>query len=38
MDYLKTAAPFWKKESINHKDSWVESRESDDQQKNHWKN
>lgn len=38
MDYLKTDAPFWKKESINHKDSWVESRESDDQQKNHWKN
>jgi len=38
MDYLKTDAPFWKKESINNKDSWVESRESDDQQKNHWKN
>ncbi|MCS5591712.1 MAG: molybdenum cofactor biosynthesis protein MoaE [Gammaproteobacteria bacterium] len=38
MDYLKTDAPFWKKESVNDKDSWVESRDSDTNQKNRWKN
>lgn len=36
MDYLKTDAPFWKKESINNKSSWVESRDSDADQKNRW--
>ena len=36
MDYLKTDAPFWKKESINDKDSWVDSRGSDTDQKNRW--
>jgi molybdopterin synthase catalytic subunit len=36
MDYLKTDAPFWKKESVNAKDSWVESRGSDTDQKNRW--
>lgn len=36
MDYLKTDAPFWKKELINDKASWVESRESDTNQKNRW--
>ena len=31
MDYLKTRAPFWKKESLaSGKSSWVEARESDD--------
>ena len=33
MDYLKTDAPFWKKESTEQKEEWVESRESDDEQK-----
>lgn len=37
MDYLKTDAPFWKKESVNEKNSWVESRDSDTVQKNRWK-
>ena len=36
MDYLKTDAPFWKKESIEQKEVWVESRESDDEQKKRW--
>ena len=36
MDYLKTDAPFWKKESVNDKDRWVESRDSDTHQKNRW--
>jgi molybdopterin synthase catalytic subunit len=30
MDYLKTEAPFWKKESTPFGDRWVEARESDD--------
>jgi molybdopterin synthase catalytic subunit len=37
MDYLKTDAPFWKKESLEDKDSWVDSRSSDADQKNRWK-
>ena len=36
MDYLKTDAPFWKKESTEQKEVWVESRESDDEQKKRW--
>ena len=36
MDYLKTDAPFWKKESTEKKEEWVESRESDDEQKKRW--
>ena len=36
MDYLKTDAPFWKKESTKKKEEWVESRESDDEQKKRW--
>jgi len=38
MDYLKTDAPFWKKELINNEESWVESRESDKDQKDRWHN
>ena len=30
MDYLKTQAPFWKKESTHGGERWVEARESDD--------
>lgn len=37
MDYLKTEAPFWKKESSNSKSRWVEAKSSDDQAKNRWK-
>lgn len=29
MDYLKTKAPFWKKEQTDKGERWVESRESD---------
>lgn len=29
MDYLKTRAPFWKREATPHGDRWVESRDSD---------
>jgi len=36
MDYLKTDAPLWKKESTEKKEEWVESRESDDEQKKRW--
>jgi len=36
MDYLKTDAPFWKKESTEQKEEWVESRKSDDEQKKRW--
>ena len=30
MDYLKTQAPFWKKEHTPHGERWVDSRDSDD--------
>ncbi|HEY0200491.1 MAG TPA: molybdenum cofactor biosynthesis protein MoaE, partial [Burkholderiaceae bacterium] len=30
MDYLKTQAPFWKKEFTAHGAQWVDARESDD--------
>jgi len=36
MDYLKTDAPFWKKESTEQNEEWVESRKSDDEQKKRW--
>jgi len=36
MDYLKTDAPFWKKESTKQKEEWAESRKSDDEQKKRW--
>lgn len=29
MDYLKTSAPFWKKQVAGERSEWVESRESD---------
>jgi len=29
MDYLKTEAPFWKKETSDHGEKWVEARKSD---------
>ena len=36
MDYLKTEAPFWKKEQTAEGEHWVESRNSDDQARARW--
>jgi molybdopterin synthase catalytic subunit len=36
MDYLKTKAPFWKKESTQNGERWVDARESDDVAINKW--
>ncbi len=36
MDYLKTQAPFWKKEHRAGGESWVEARASDDQAAERW--
>jgi molybdopterin synthase catalytic subunit len=38
MDYLKTSAPFWKKElGADGKEHWVEARQSDDAAAGRWK-
>ena len=37
MDYLKTQAPFWKKEDTPNGARWVDSRESDDAAAARWK-
>ncbi len=37
MDYLKTRAPFWKKEGTPDGDRWVEARASDDSAAARWK-
>jgi molybdopterin synthase catalytic subunit len=37
MDYLKTRAPFWKKEETSEGTRWVEARASDDQAADRWK-
>lgn len=36
MDYLKTQAPFWKKERTTNEDRWVESRDTDHQAAQRW--
>ena len=36
MDYIKTEAPFWKKESTKDRSRWVESKESDNKMKLRW--
>ncbi len=36
MDYLKTKAPFWKKESLAEGERWVETRQSDQEAANRW--
>ena len=36
MDYLKTEAPFWKKEVTPQQTSWVEAKESDRAAQQHW--
>jgi molybdopterin synthase catalytic subunit len=37
MDYLKTEAPFWKKEHTGKGERWVEARASDDDAAARWK-
>jgi len=37
MDYLKTRAPFWKKERTHAATRWVEARESDDLAAERWR-
>ncbi len=37
MDYLKTRAPFWKREETGDKSHWVDARESDDAATAKWK-
>ncbi len=36
MDYLKTRAPFWKKETSPDGEKWIEAKESDEQQLQRW--
>ncbi|WP_347253039.1 molybdopterin synthase catalytic subunit MoaE [Leminorella grimontii] len=36
MDYLKTKAPFWKREATQEGDRWVESRDSDREAAERW--
>lgn len=36
MDFLKTRAPFWKKEGTPQGDRWVESRATDDEAAGRW--
>ena len=36
MDYLKTRAPFWKKEATPEGSRWVDARESDDAAADRW--
>lgn len=36
MDFLKTRAPFWKKELGPHGGSWVDARETDDERARRW--
>ena len=36
MDYLKTRAPFWKKETTPEGDRWVDERESDQEAADRW--
>ncbi|EGA69644.1 molybdenum cofactor biosynthesis protein E [Vibrio sinaloensis DSM 21326] len=38
MDYLKTKAPFWKKERTTQETRWVESRDSDAKAAERWQN
>ncbi len=37
MDYLKTSAPFWKKETTSQGEHWVDAKLSDDVAKQRWK-
>jgi molybdopterin synthase catalytic subunit len=37
MDYLKTRAPFWKKESLESGSRWLGERNSDEKATERWK-
>ena len=37
MDYLKTQAPFWKKEITKQGEKWIEFKQSDQQAADNWK-
>ncbi|MGZ8993831.1 MAG: molybdenum cofactor biosynthesis protein MoaE, partial [Burkholderiaceae bacterium] len=37
MDYLKTEAPFWKKEATKYGMRWVDARDTDAQARGKWK-
>ena len=37
MDFLKTGAPFWKKEATSQGERWVEAKLADDEAKARWK-
>ena len=37
MDYLKTEAPFWKKEATPQGDRWIEAKSSDDEAAARWR-
>lgn len=37
MDYLKSRAPFWKKEVLNGQESWVEATSEDEANLNRWR-
>ncbi|MGJ8689940.1 MAG: molybdopterin synthase catalytic subunit MoaE [Gammaproteobacteria bacterium] len=36
MDYLKTRAPFWKKQATGEQSQWIESREADEIARQRW--
>ena len=36
MDWLKTEAPFWKKERTPEGERWVDARESDEEARRRW--
>lgn len=36
MDYLKTSAPFWKKEKQKNSEAWVQAREADELARARW--
>jgi len=38
IDYLKTAAPFWKREQTSNTTHWLETRGSDEQRTARWEN
>ena len=37
MDYLKTRAPFWKREQRGQQETWVEARDEDDESVKRWR-
>jgi molybdopterin synthase catalytic subunit len=36
MDFLKTEAPFWKKEQVAEQSRWVQARASDEEARKRW--